>query len=284
MKYGALLLFFAFLTLWIPKAEAGHVRVVSQTVGTDELLLALAEHSQIAALSHLAQDANFSMVVEQAKAYPMLEKNCDLEGILKYAPTILLCADYSREEIGLQARRAGIKVIVISKYHTLEDSFGNLRLVARELGPEAEKRAEDIIASCNKRIAVLAQRLAGVRPVKVIAPSTYGVIPGYETTFQDLCDHAGAENLAATMGGLHGHVPPPAEKLLTWPIERLVVVGSSVPEALAPFRKISPYQFMPAVRENRAVLLSPPLISCVTHHRVDAYEELARQLHPECFR
>jgi iron complex transport system substrate-binding protein len=32
------------------------VRVVSQSVGTDELLLALAEPGQIAALSHLAND------------------------------------------------------------------------------------------------------------------------------------------------------------------------------------------------------------------------------------
>lgn len=271
------------LTLSGQWLQAGPVRVVSQTVGTDELLLAVADPSQVAALSSFARDPNFSTVTEQAKAYPQLPRICDLEGALKFEPTVLLCADYSRQEIVLQARRAGLKVIVISKYHTLQDSYENLRVIAKELGPEAEARAEKVIADCERRVAELGQKLRGVKPVRVIAPSTYNVIPGLDTTFQDMCDHAGAENLAATLGHLRGHMPPPAEQLLTWPVERLVVVGATVMEGLEPFRKLPPYQFMLAVRENRAVVLSPPMISCVTHHRVDGYEELARQLHPERF-
>jgi iron complex transport system substrate-binding protein len=40
---------------------------------------------------------------------------------------------------------------------------------------------------------------------------------------------------------------------------------------------------MPAVREGRAVLLKPHLLSCVSHYRIDGYEMLARALHPEVF-
>ena len=39
-----------------PLPTRAPVRVVSQTVGTDELLLALAEPEQVAALSHLARE------------------------------------------------------------------------------------------------------------------------------------------------------------------------------------------------------------------------------------
>jgi iron complex transport system substrate-binding protein len=132
-------------------------------------------------------------------------------------------------------------------------------------------------------VAKLRERLQGVKPVRVIAPSAYGVIPGDDSTFQDMCDHAGAENLAFTLGGLHGHAAPPNEQMLTWPIDRLVITGASVEDALATFRKISPYQYMPAVREGRAVLIKPYLISSVTHYRVEGYEQLARALHPERF-
>ena len=258
-------------------------RVVSQTVGTDELLLAVADPAQIAALSHLASVTAFSAVAEEAKRYPQLTLNCDLEGVLKYSPTLLLCADYSRTEIVTQARRAGIKVIVFNRYRTMEDSYENLRLIARELGPDAEARAERVIADCEHRITALRERLHEVKRVRVIAPSTYGVIPGDETTFQDLCDHAGAENLAATLGGLHGHAPPPTEQMLTWPIDRLVVAGDGITDALLPFRSTPPYQFMAAVRENRAVLLRQYQLSCVSFHRIEAYELLARELHPERF-
>ena len=45
-------------------------RVVSQTVGTDELLVAIADPDEIAALSHLSRDSDFSAIAEQAAAYP----------------------------------------------------------------------------------------------------------------------------------------------------------------------------------------------------------------------
>src|SRR5262249_13748342 len=48
-------------------------RVVSQTLGTDELLLVLADPGQIVALSHLATDPKFSPVVKEASAYPRLK-------------------------------------------------------------------------------------------------------------------------------------------------------------------------------------------------------------------
>jgi len=283
MKIPVLLLGL-FTWCWCAQGgEAAAVRVISQTVGTDELLLAVAAPSQIAALSHLATKPEFSGAAEAAKSYPQLALNCDLEGALKYNPTLLLCADYSRAEIVAQARRAGIKVIVLTQYRTMEDAYANLRLIARELGPEAVARAERVIADCERRIAVLRERLQGVKPVRVIAPSTYGMIPGDETTFQDLCDHAGAENLAATLGKLHGHQAPPTEQMLTWPVDRLVVPGDDVAEALAQYKAIPPYEYMASVKENRAVLLKHYQLSCVSHLRIEGYELLARELHPERF-
>jgi len=283
MKIPVLLIAVLAWCCYTRGGELAAVRVVSQTVGTDELLLAVAEPAQIAALSHLARKEEFSAVAEEAKRFPQLKQNGDLEDVLQYRPTLLLCADYSRAELVSQARRAGIKVIVLTRYRTMADAYENLRLIAREIGPEAEARAERVIADCEHRIAVLRERLNGVKPVRVIAPSNYGVIPGDDTTFQDLCDHAGAENLAATLGGLHGHEAPPTEQMLTWPVDRLVVVGEVVADALVPFKKIPPYEYMAAVKEDRAVLLRHYQISCVSHHRIEAYELLARQLHPERF-
>jgi len=278
-------LFLAFVSFAFARAaDSSALRVVSQTVGTDELLLALAEPAQIAALSHLARDPEFSAVADEAARYPQLAKNGDAENALKFNPTLVLIADYSRTELVAQIRRAGVKVFVLKKYKTIDDSYESLRALARELGPAAEKKAETVIANCEQRVTALAEKLKNVRPIRVIAPSTYGVIGGEDTTFQDLCDHAGAENLAATIGHLTGHVAPPAEQMLTWPVEYVVLSGENPAAALAPFLKLPPYQFMPAVRERHVALLKSWHISSVTHRRVAAYEQLARQLHPELFK
>jgi iron complex transport system substrate-binding protein len=264
-------------------AQAAPVRVVSQTVGTDELLLAVAEPEQIAALSHISDDASFSAVAAQARQYPKLNRG-DAETVLKHRPTLLLVADFSRTELVEQVRRAGVRVLIFDRYHTLEDAFANLRRLAQELGGTSPARAEAVIAESRRRVDELADRLRGVPPLRVIAPSTYGVIPGRDTTFQDQCDRVGAINLAATLGGLKGHTAPPNEQLLTWPVDRVVVAGESLETALEPFRKLPPYAFMPVIRESRAVLIKPYMMSTVTHHRVDAYEMMARGLYPERFR
>lgn len=263
--------------------DPSRVRIISQTVASDELLLALAEPSQIVSLSHISRDARYSAVAQEAHSYPQLSPTCDAETALNMKPTLVLCADYSRAELVSQLRKAGIRVLIFSKYSTLQDSYENLRMLARELGPEAEVRAERVIAACERRVSALAQKLNGIRPVKVLAPSVYGMVPGDETAFQDLCDHAGAENLAKTLGGLRGHRPPPSERLLTWPIEQLVIGGEQFDAALAPFRTLPPYHFLPAVRQGRAVLVPTHVMSSISHRRVDGYEILARALHPELF-
>jgi len=273
------------LLMMLSSARAGEaeVRVVSQTVGSDELLLALAEPAQIACLSHIAREAGFSAVAREAAAYPVLSVG-DAETILQHRPTLVLAADYSRLELIEQVRRTGVKVIVFTRYHTLDDAFANLRLLAAELGGEAPARAETIIADCTRRVARLREKLRDVKAVRVIAPSTYGVVAGADTTFDDLCAHAGAINLAKTLGGLRGHQPPPNEKMLTWPIDRVVVEGDDDTIALAPFLKLPPYQYMPAVRERRMARIESYMLSSVSHHRVKGYEMLARALHPEVFK
>lgn len=263
--------------------RADDVRVVSQTVGTDELLLAVAAPEQIAALSHLSRDPVFSGVAREAAAYPAIGHG-DAETILRHRPTLVLFSDYSRAELVEQVRRAGVPVLIFDRYLTLEDAYANLRRLAAALNdPKARARAEAVIADCRERLARLQQRLAGAAPVRVIAPSTYGVIAGAGTTFQDICDHAGAENLATTLGRLQGHDVPPGEAMLQWPIDAVVLGGSDVDEALAPYLKLPPYAQLTAVRKHRVALLDAWALGCVTHLRVQAYEQLARQLHPERF-
>jgi iron complex transport system substrate-binding protein len=280
-----------------PVARAAElvVRVVSQTVGTDELLLALAEPEQVAALSHLATAAEYSVVASEAAAYPRITTG-DSEAILRHRPTLVLFADYSRAELVAQVRRAGVSVLVFDHYATLADVYANLRTLGRALGGGAPQRAETLIRRCGIRMSALREKLRGVRPVKVVSGTTYGLVSGEGTTFQDLCDHAGAENLATTLGGLSGHAPEPTEKMLGWPVEQLVVgldadspgTADNGPEAreraLEPLRKIPPYMFMAAVKEGRAVVLPAAYLGCVSHCRIDAYEALAKALHPEAMK
>lgn len=273
---GVLLAALAAVSAW-GGAPARHV--VSQTVGSDELLLALARPAQVAALSTLSREPEYCSDFEQARKFPRLQGS-DAESVLKFHPDLVLMASYSRQETVAQLRKAGVAVIVFDHFDTLEEVYGNLRALGDALG--ARDRAEALIAQCQSRVAALRQRLAGVTPARVLAPSSYGFIAGRATTFQDLCEHAGAINVAAE-AGLQGHAPIPSEQVLTWKVDLLVMDGPSREEALAHVRQIAPFKFLPAAKAGRCALIPSALMASVSHHRVEAYEALAKALHPERF-
>jgi iron complex transport system substrate-binding protein len=252
--------------------------VVSQAVGTDELLLALADPDQIAALSHISHDWRFSTVAEEARRFPAINDS-DAESVLRFRPDLVLAASFTRPETLALLRRAGVRLVMLDHFDTLEEVYASLRLLGRELGQEA--RAEAVISQSRGRVKALATRLKGVRPVRVLSAGAYPFTSGTGTTFQDLCEHAGALNVAAE-AGLQGHAPTPSEKLLIWNVEVLVVTGDD--GSRARLAEIPHYRALPAFKEGQVVAIPGALMSSISHHRIDAYEALARALHPERFR
>ena len=266
------------LVLALPLGAARPQRVVSQAVGTDELLLALADPGQIAALSHIAQDPRFSPVAAEAKRFPTIRES-DAESVLRFRPDLVLATTFTRPETLSLLRRAGVHLVVLDRFDTLEDVYASLQLLGRELGQEA--RAEALIAQSRSRAAALAARLRGVKPVRVLSATIYPFTSGTGTTFQDLCDHAGALNVAAE-AGLRGHAPTPSERLLLWNAEVLVV--SDDPGIQARLGEIPHYRALPAFRAGRLVPVPGAMMSSLSDHRIAAYEVLARALHPDRFR
>jgi iron complex transport system substrate-binding protein len=254
-------------------------RVVSQTVGTDEILLALADQEQIAALSHLSRHASFSSDATRATAYPKL-KSSDAESVIRFRPDLVLAASYTEPATLALLRHAGVKLIVVDRFDSLEDVYANIRAIGAALGHAG--RAKALVRDTQQRVDELARKLQGVKPVRVLAVSTYPFTAGSNTTFQDLCDHAGAINVAAE-AGLVGHASTPDEKLLTWNPELLIASDNEGPQLETRLRQRPAYRHLPALEAGRLVLLPGPLLASVTHHRVAAFELLARKLHPERF-
>ncbi|HEY8459429.1 MAG TPA: ABC transporter substrate-binding protein, partial [Blastocatellia bacterium] len=78
-------------TLTLPREPQ---RIASQTLGTDEILLAICPPERIVALSNLADDENYSNAVEAARQIP----NRTTEGpeqILQLKPDLIFVASYS---------------------------------------------------------------------------------------------------------------------------------------------------------------------------------------------
>jgi len=274
-------LFLTFLLALPALLGAGSpARVVSQTVGTDDLLMAIAGPGQIAALSHLARDPRYSPSAREAQRFPCLRTG-EAEDILRFRPDLVLVASYTQAETVALLRRAKVELLVVDRFDSLEDLYANARRVGQALG--RQDRAEQLIREWRARVEALAKRLQGRKPVRVVAVGFYPFTAGSGTTFQDICDHAGALNVAAEEG-LKGHAPTPNEKMLSWKVDALVAPWEEGMDLQARLRDLPPYKFMQAYRQGRVVALPGALMASTSQARLDAYEWLARALHPEAFK
>jgi iron complex transport system substrate-binding protein len=258
--------------------------VVSQAVGTDDLLLALADPGQIAALSHLAHDPLYAPDAASARRHPKLGSS-SAEDILRFRPDLVLMTSFSSPESVAVIKKSGVGLYVLEKYETLEDVYESLRQLGGILGQG--QRADALIASCRARVDALQDALGGAKPRRVVSAGVYPYISGSGTSFQDLCCHAGAINVAAE-AGIVGVVPIPAEKMLSWDIDVLVGPTEHGPGEAGPalrdrLKGVAPFRYLRAYREGRVVEIPGALFAATSHHRVAAFEALARALHPECF-
>jgi iron complex transport system substrate-binding protein len=144
----------------------GPQRVVSQTVGTDDLLMALAAPGQIAALSSLSRDPRYSPFAHEAARHPALRTG-ETEDILRFRPDLVLAASFTAAETVALLRRAGVQVLVLDRFDSLEDLYANARRVGQALGRAAQ--AEERIRAWQGRVAALAARLQDRPRVRVVA-------------------------------------------------------------------------------------------------------------------
>ena len=168
-------------------------RIVSLNLCTDQLLLALADRSQIAALTRNARDTEMSAAAAQAQGITLLKESA--EQLYALRPDLI---------IGMPAsRHAMLRPLGPEKYRTLDlgyaESYGTIieqiRTVAAAVGHPA--RGEALIRRMEADLAKLRKLKGG----KVAAYyQRRGFMTGTETLIDDLMTRAGLVNLAAKLG------------------------------------------------------------------------------------
>jgi len=142
-------------------------RVVSQTVGTDELLLALADPPDRCTQPPRPRPS-LQLDRERAAAYPKL-KSSDAESVIFFRPDLVLAASYT-EAPRWPCYVAGVALIVVDRFESFEDVYANIRGIGAALAiPTAPKRWSAAPNSASPTWPEAPRR----EPVRVLAVSTY---------------------------------------------------------------------------------------------------------------
>ena len=264
-------------------------RIVSYSISTDEILLALVEPQRIIALSRLVDDPGVSSVVKEAKQVPNRVKGNSMEGVLAFKPDLVIIPDFHPPEMLQSARELGLKVYI---YKTPSDIKGVKRSIRQIAALTGEKdKGEALVTKMEERIRQVQQRLAGIpvsRRKRVIQLRSEGAFYAPDNSFGDVCRHAGVSDATLELK-YPSAMEITQEKVVELNPDIIFVPdwdydGKHNPDGEK--RKIlnnPSYRGLKAVQQGKVYTISGALVLTVSQYIADAVEEVARISYPEVF-
>lgn len=264
-------------------------RIVSYSISTDEILMALVKPGRIAALSRLVDDPGVSSIVQEAKIIPNRVKGNSMEGVLAFHPDLVIIPDFHPPEMLQSARELGLKVYI---YKTPSDIKGVKRSIRQLAALTGEKdKGEAVITKMEEKIKRVQQQLVGIpasQRKRVIQLRSEGAFYAPDNSFGDVCRHAGVSDATLELK-YPGAMEITQEKVVELNPDIIFVPdwdydGKHEPEGEK--RKIldnPSYRGMKAVQQGKVYTISGALVLTVSQYIADAVEEVARMSYPEVF-
>ena len=182
--------------------EAPPQRILTYSLGHDEMLVALAPPERIAALGSLTGEPAYSNVADIAPEYPVFERGA--ENVLAVEPDLLIVSAFTDADLVALVKDAGVPVVRPALESSAEGNIPNILLLGYILG--VEDRALELAAEIESRLSLIADRVPPVgdpgRP-SVISISRWSdsiSVAGGGTSGTGIIESAGGVNAAARDG------------------------------------------------------------------------------------
>ncbi|MCP4186774.1 MAG: ABC transporter substrate-binding protein [Gammaproteobacteria bacterium] len=177
-------------------AIADPQRIVSIGLCTDQLLLMMANRSQIASLTTSSTNQQMSYMADTVGEIPL--NNTSVEEIIPYKPDLIVGSHFAARDTTRFLRQLGYEVKLVSLPKTVEDIYGLLTRFGEWTGNQV--RAAALIAGMKQEIIDIRVRYAHRPERSTIIYSPNGYTIGANTLEHDVLKLAGFRNLSAEMG------------------------------------------------------------------------------------
>ncbi|WP_250655650.1 ABC transporter substrate-binding protein [Alkalimarinus coralli] len=257
-------------------------RIVSVTLGTDEILSALVDSDRVSGVTHLADDPIMSNIPNH---YPAHVKRItgEVEEILSLEPDLVFVAAYTRAETVRLLLGSKVPVVRLSHYRSFSDIEANIRLVASVVGNEPQ--AEAMFNALQQNIQSIKQRVSGKSRPRVLYYSMNGYTAGAGTTIDEIIEIAGGYNVINETH-IKGTQKISEEMAIGLEPDVILMNGWAPDSTPTPseFLAMQPaWQNTPAILNNRVYDLKGAWVLSVSQYSWHGIAPVARLLHPEVF-
>lgn len=221
-SFAVLLLFLHFgasSAIAVAEQPENHPRrVVSMNVCTDQLAMLVADEGQLASVSHMASQPDFSVLWQRAGGLTVNHGHA--EEVYLMRPDLVLAGAYSTRVTIDLLRRLGIRVETFAPASSLDDIRKDIETMGRLLGQSP--RAQSMVAAFDREVAALRASHGDRRPLAALYYAN-SYTSGRGTLAAEIVELAGLDNLGTRIG-LSGTARLPLESLIMHAPE-IIVTG-----------------------------------------------------------
>lgn len=264
-------------------------RIVSLTLGTDELLMDLVPADRIAALTYLSDDPGISHIADRSAAVPVKVRGTSAEQIIRLHPDLVLIPDWWRLETLDTLRQAGLSVYVYKTPYTVADVKKTITEVAALVGEET--RGHEMLREFDSKIGDIQKHVYRHRELperSALAITGKGAYGAKGSLYDDMCSYAHIVNClkhlelddnATISKEIVIQQDPDVIILPTWDAPGMLKV-----EKRDSILKDPSLSTVSAVRSGSVRTVPGKCLYCVSQYTADEIRNLAEAVYPEAFR
>jgi len=265
-------------------------RIVSLSLGVDEILLDMVSADRIIAVTYLADNPTISSVSVKARAIGKRTRGNSPEAIIALKPDLVIMPDWAGMDTAKTLRDMGLTIYIYKTPTSLKEIEKSIIDIACLVDEKAtgEKMVEKMQNKLKATWAIVG-KLPTNKKRTIVALSQMGAFGAKGTTFDDLCKHANVVNGVALTGITKNEslskeqivaINPDVLLLPSWDSTDSGKLNKYIQDV-----KDDPaYKDIKAIRNNRFIYVHDNYLYSISQYAVNAVDELAREVYPELYK
>lgn len=263
-------------------------RIISLTLGSDEILLGLIDKSRITALTRYADDAGISNIAEEAAEIPERVTMDQVEKIISLQPDLIFLDTWVKADYIKQLRDAGINVYAFKTPDNIDEQKAVIKEIARVVG--ADEKGGEIVSWMDEKLKAVEDKLARIKPEERLTVMDYGELgsSGLGTNFDDIVTRAGLVNVVSR-AGMTGWPVVSKEQIIEFNPDIIILPSwyydpnNSLDSMINTLKNDKSLSTVNAIKNDRLITVPNQHISAISQYVVLAVEDVARAAYPELF-
>ena len=258
-------------------------RILPVSTSVDEIVLALADPEEIAAVTAYARASSNPLILEKTKRIKnTISPNPSTEEILSYKPDCILMPIVFNKAQADTLSEMGFYVVRLELPEGYEAIKERILLIAKSI--DKEERGSNLIQKMDERMKTVRSHLKDIPRKKIVVGySPFGAFGRKGGAFDHICEKAGVINAGSVVNLKRGeHITK--EQIIEINPDVILYSASSVNSANVDDVKHDPaFANVRAVKENRVLVIEDRYMSSVTQCFIDSVEVIAKAVYPEEF-